>query len=105
VASLSQGRTAAVQCGLFTHKSVPVIFEPPCIYDITIYFKVQYAKKSANTTVEFTKLKYMLPNTSDGDQNPLLCIVTYYPNAHHSRVCSISPSMPNYQTVWCTGKG
>jgi len=34
VASLSQGRTAAEQCGLFTHKSVPVIFEPPCICDI-----------------------------------------------------------------------
>jgi len=32
VASLSQGRTAAAQCGLFTHKSVPVIFEPPCIW-------------------------------------------------------------------------
>ena len=31
VASLSQGRTAASQCGLFTHKSVPVIFGPPCI--------------------------------------------------------------------------
>jgi len=31
VASLSQGRTAAAQCGLFTHKSVPVIFEPPCV--------------------------------------------------------------------------
>jgi len=30
VASLSQGRRAAAQCGLFTHKSVPVIFEPPC---------------------------------------------------------------------------
>jgi len=30
VASLSQGRTAAAQCGLFTQKSVPVIFEPPC---------------------------------------------------------------------------
>jgi len=30
VASLSQGRSAAAQCGLFTHKSVPVIFEPPC---------------------------------------------------------------------------
>ena len=30
VASLSQGRTAIAQCGLFTHKSVPVIFEPPC---------------------------------------------------------------------------
>jgi len=35
VASLSQGRTAAAQCGLFTHKSVPVIFEPPCIYTWT----------------------------------------------------------------------
>jgi len=32
VASLSQGRTAAAQCGLFTYKSVPVIFEPPCIW-------------------------------------------------------------------------
>jgi len=31
VALLYQGRTAAAQCGLFTHKSVPVIFEPPCI--------------------------------------------------------------------------
>jgi len=33
VASLSQGRTAAAQCGLFTYKSVPVIFEPPCILE------------------------------------------------------------------------
>jgi len=32
VASFSQGRTAAAQCGLFTHKSVPVIFEPPFTY-------------------------------------------------------------------------
>jgi len=32
VASLFQGRTAAAQYGLFTYKSVPVIFEPPCIY-------------------------------------------------------------------------
>ena len=31
VASLSQGRTAAAQCGLFTHKLVAAIFEPPCI--------------------------------------------------------------------------
>jgi len=31
VASLSQGRTTAAQCGFFTHKSVPVIFEPHCI--------------------------------------------------------------------------
>jgi len=33
VASLSQGRTAAAQCGMFTYKSVPVIFEPPFIRD------------------------------------------------------------------------
>jgi len=44
VASLSQGRTAAAQCGLFTYKSVPVIFEPPCMLlsvrifgDVTLY--------------------------------------------------------------------
>jgi len=36
VASLSQGRTAAAQCGLFTYKSVPVIFEPPCSFDSPI---------------------------------------------------------------------
>ena len=34
VALLSQGRTAAAQCGLFTYKSVPVIFEPPCIFKV-----------------------------------------------------------------------
>jgi len=41
VASLSQGRTAAAQCGLFTHKSVPVIFEPPCIMnDLLLFSKI-----------------------------------------------------------------
>jgi len=39
VASLSQGRTAAAHCGLFTYKSVPVIFEPPC------NLKVRYWKR------------------------------------------------------------
>ena len=37
VASLSQGRTAAAQCGLFTHKSAPVIFEPPCNSGILVF--------------------------------------------------------------------
>ena len=41
VASLSQSRTAAAQCGLFTHKSVPVIFEPPCIWNVS-YIHVDY---------------------------------------------------------------
>jgi len=57
VASLSQGRTAAAQCGLFTHKSVPVIFEPPCIticnvanffLSITCYYHPTYAEYSCN---------------------------------------------------------
>ena len=46
VASLPQGRTAAAQCGLFTYKSVPVIFEPPCII-----------KFSANIQTEFSFVK------------------------------------------------
>ena len=41
VASLSQGRTAAAQCGLFTHKSVPVIFEPPCVILNSIEIRFQ----------------------------------------------------------------
>jgi len=41
VASLSQGRTAAAQCGLFTHKSVPVIFEPPCIKHKLFLFDIK----------------------------------------------------------------
>jgi len=40
VASLSQGRTAAAQCGLFTHKSVLVIFEPPCIMQYTTHLSL-----------------------------------------------------------------
>jgi len=42
VASLSQGRTAAAQCGLFTHKSIPVIFEPPCICVAAILYVTFY---------------------------------------------------------------
>jgi len=37
VASLSQGRTAAAQCGFFTYKSVPVIFEQPCTINNALY--------------------------------------------------------------------
>jgi len=40
VVSLSQDRTAAAQCGLFTHKSVPVIFEPPCIFTNETYYRI-----------------------------------------------------------------
>ena len=46
MASLSQGRTAAAQCGLFTYKSVPVIFEPPCTQ---ARLKQTYQVKTANS--------------------------------------------------------
>jgi len=46
VASLSQGRTAAAQCGLFTHKSVPVIFEPPCKYATELQIQIKYSLMS-----------------------------------------------------------
>jgi len=36
VDTLPQGRTAAAQCGLFTYKSVPVIFEPPCTFKVSM---------------------------------------------------------------------
>jgi len=45
VASLSQGRTAAAQCGLFTYKSVPVIFEPPCIFKEPVHHTHNYGHR------------------------------------------------------------
>ena len=41
-----------IDCGLFTHKSVPVIFEPPCIY--CPFFSLQNA-------VCFIILTYLVP--------------------------------------------
>ena len=52
VASLSQGRTAAAQCGLFTYKSVPVIFEPP--YILIIIVVVKNTIKHINITDRYT---------------------------------------------------
>ena len=60
VASLSQGRTAAAQCGLFTYKSVLVIFEPPCIncHQVCIAFlhhcALKYCKKKFSHLFEAT---------------------------------------------------
>jgi len=46
VASLSQGGTAAAQCGFFTHKSVPVIFEQPCIILSTLLSNTRSLRSS-----------------------------------------------------------
>ena len=60
VATLSQGRTAAAQCGLFTHKSVPVIFEPPCTYVLLVRCNSsidQTCTESGVLTLEVSALK------------------------------------------------
>ena len=54
VASLSQDRTAAAQCGLFTHRSVPVIFEPPC----TRNFKTMIQKTVLSKQTETLQSQY-----------------------------------------------
>ena len=76
VASHSQGHTAAAQCGLFTHKSVPVIFEPPCI---SVYFNLCVlgqnsgtqnildqvaADQSAVTSVQYKRSLEIIPSTT-----------------------------------------
>ena len=50
VALLSQGRTAAAQCGLFTYKSFPVIFEPPCIIIDCLDREIREDKKEVKMT-------------------------------------------------------
>jgi hypothetical protein len=53
VASLPQGRTAAAQCGLFTHKSVPVIFEPPCTFFLCLRDAFERHKTKLNSGIKF----------------------------------------------------
>jgi len=40
-------------CGLFTDKSVPVIFEPPCIYGLKV---ICCSKKSLENTPKFCEM-------------------------------------------------
>jgi len=57
VASLSQGRTAAAQCGLFTYNSVPVIFEPPCVIAFSTFccqYQLIYDEIYLLTTIGLT---------------------------------------------------
>jgi len=56
VASLSQGRTAAAQCGLFTYKSVPVIFEPPCIIGIFYWHNPSGRTMALESTQPLTEM-------------------------------------------------
>ena len=64
VASLSQGRTAAAQCGLFTHKSVPVIFEPPCISGKTSVVSYNKPRELFSEPAQVYRIKILLFDTS-----------------------------------------
>jgi len=48
--------TAAAQCGLFTHKSVPVIFEPHCTNLPFFYLFTTNKRTINNTTVNITRV-------------------------------------------------
>jgi len=77
VASLSQGRTAAAQCGLFTYKSVPVIFEPPCIL-LTALLNVSQLVNSARRTHGNNKHFYIVDGymyiTKNSTKGRLCCV-------------------------------
>ena len=62
MASLSQGRTAAAHCGLFTHKSVPVIFEPHCTKKPRASCDTAQNLSSSSVVPENTKSKYGTQN-------------------------------------------
>ena len=53
VASLSQGRTAAAQCGLFTYESVPVIFEPACIFHICVGYERDFETRNSYKILDY----------------------------------------------------
>jgi len=90
VASLSQGRTAAAQCGLFTHKSVPVIFEPPCTYWCMGSYssnlrKLQTYKKLIHSTHVFT----FSQNWNPIDRHQIVTGVNISRNSVLSTTCTI----------------
>ena len=72
VASLSQGRTAAAQCGLFKYKSVPVIFETPCTLMYTV--KVQYMLQKRQIQVSLLHTNNSRPSVDDRMFSVCLCV-------------------------------
>ena len=61
VASLSQGRTAAARCCLFAYTSVPVIFEPPCIFNSCLSEGAACSVNSTTDRVSRAEGQLLLP--------------------------------------------
>ena len=73
--------TAAAQCGLFTHKSVPFIFEPPCICCLLVVLSCCRTMQRSWLTVgkaplAQTPINYSINSTSFSDTNsePMIVI-------------------------------
>jgi len=96
VASLSQGRTAAAQCGLFTHKSVPVIFEPPCItlqdWSPSLLPAQPWTSMSAEHLLFLTKRNYQIQRFAITK-----CL--------HEYVFTVLAYKPNFKTVFFLESG
>jgi len=91
VASLSQGRTAAAQCGLFTHKSVPVIFEPPCISVIfnaviTPYLTFNFVRLFAALHIILNHKTTTLTSNNLNCYSALPCVSQRTGSSHHSDI-------------------
>ena len=71
VASLSEGRTAAAQCGLFTYKSVPVIFEPPCTISEDV-IRERLVKYVARQRAFVKRQKFTFTSMLQGISQPLV---------------------------------
>jgi len=109
VASLSQGRTAAAQCGLFTHKSVPVIFEPPCTCRLSainccsvnaVIFNIWRLFRNTGTphaTVKGRNLKIK------ADYRRVLCVSTssYYTKLSQNVTLRTAIVSKRIAAVWC----
>jgi hypothetical protein len=92
VASLSQGRTAAAQCGLFTHKSVPIIFEPPCIKSdhlrlhrekVTIFPGIR--TKHINTLLYGQKVRFLILNLLVRKETSRFCRISLYLSINNTK--------------------
>ena len=77
VASLSQVRTAAAQCGFFTYKSVPVIFEPPCSSSNSCC-------SGGSSRSSISSSNNSSSSSNSNKSNVLLCKFQPYPPSSHS---------------------
>ena len=109
VASLSQGRTAAAQCDLFTYKSVPVIFEPPCITIVIKsqqYCDYQHLKSHAMNTIKSREMSFVQLTNKDCSREP--SILAYYLNCYRWHTSVHELALEDQTAAKCTcdcGKG